>query len=136
MICKSRMVADGWLDRRYSGILWNEKAGQKPAMTDRKIRKIRKDRKDRTRQASMASDLFSRPRFMSSRPSPFCHLDQAYSKTFPRNTSSFFYFFEVGIAAAIYDMRRLQYGRCVELREKALLAPDCCQSCLRMMLIL
>ena len=44
MICKSRMVADGWLDRRYSGILWNEKAGQKPAMTDRKIRKDRTDR--------------------------------------------------------------------------------------------
>ena len=47
MICKSRMVADGWLDRRYSGILWNEKAGQKPAMTDRKSRKSRKDRTDR-----------------------------------------------------------------------------------------
>ena len=49
-----------------------------------------------------------------------------YSKTFPRNTASFFIFFEEGIAAAIYDMRRLQYGRCGELREKALLAPDCC----------
>jgi hypothetical protein len=38
----------------------------------------------------------------------------------------FFIFFEEGIAAAIYDMRRLQYGRCGEPREKALLAPDCC----------
>ena len=55
----------------------------------------------------------------------YCH--DRYSKTFPRNTPSFFcIFYEEGTAAAIYDMRRLQYGRCGELREKALLAPDCC----------
>ena len=46
---------------------------------------------------------------------------------------SFLYFFEEGTAAAIYDMRRLQYGRCGKLRNKALLAPDCCRSYVRMM---
>ena len=45
-------------------------------------------------------------------------------------------FFEGGTAAAIYDMRRLQYGRCGERGLKALLAPDCCLFSLRMMAIL
>ena len=48
----------------------------------------------------------------------------------------FLYFFEEGTAAAIYDMRRLQYGRCGELREKALLAPECCLPGLCMMVTL
>ena len=53
----------------------------------------------------------------------------------------FLYFIEEGIeegtAAAIYDMRRLQYGRYGEFRdEKALLAPDCCLPSLCMMVTL
>ena len=49
----------------------------------------------------------------------------------------FLYFFEEGTAAAIYDMRRLQYGRYGEFRdEKALLAPDCCLPSLCMMVTL
>ena len=44
--------------------------------------------------------------------------DRVYSKTFPRNAPSFLYFYEEGTAAAIYDMRRLQYRRCGELRER------------------
>ena len=63
-------------------------------------------------------------------------LKRVYSKTFPRNTASFFIFFEEGSAAAIYDMRRLQYGRGGELREKDLLAPDCCQCSFRMKIML
>ena len=105
----------------------------KPTMTDRKSRKSRKDRTDRP-----ALPATSPPDHVP------CHLDQALSvistkrilRLFQGIHPLFFIFFEVGIAAAIYDMRRLQYGRCVELREKALLAPDCCQSGLRMMLIL
>ena len=31
-----------------------------------------------------------------------------------------------GTAAGIYDLRRLQIGRCGGLRERALLTPDCC----------
>lgn len=40
-----------------------------------------------------------------------------YSKAFPRNTSSFFIFFDEGTAAAIYDMQRLQFGRCWKLQK-------------------
>ena len=35
-------------------------------------------------------------------------------------------FLRGGTAAGIYDLRRLQIGRCGGLRKRALLAPDCC----------